>query len=228
METTVTFTGAVTLEIQEDHSPVIFRDVDITDRLWELAGAFDGSVIRVRRKSNGTEAGTVDALELKVLHPELLLKPMVRRIFAMGDGVEVMDVIDNVEFYLRPSYQGQGIGANSLMTQALAANSIGIQKIWAVAAGGNGSSDVGFKVWPKLGYDVEIPEDILQKMPPDQLANAGIDLTKPVLLSKLLEMGLFSLWEQHGSGCIMEFDVSSLDSWSIQRLAAQLDKDSKS
>lgn len=228
METKVTFTGAVTLEIQEGCSPVIFRDVDITDRLWELAGAFDGSSIRVRRASTGTEAGTVDALELKVLHPEFLLKPMVRRIFEVDDGVEVIDVIDNVEFYLKPSYQGQGIGANSLMTQALAANSIGIQKIWAVAAGGNGSIDIGFKVWPKLGYDVQIPEDILQKMPRDQLANAGIDLTKPVLLSKLLDVGLFSLWEQHGSGCIMEFDVSSLDSWSILRLAAQLDKDSKS
>lgn len=98
METKITFTGAVKLEIREGFSPVIFRDVDITDRLWELAGAFDGSVIRVRRSTVGTDAGTVEAIELKVIHSGLLQRPMVRRIFEVDDGVEVIDVIDNVEF----------------------------------------------------------------------------------------------------------------------------------
>ena len=228
METKITFTGAVKLEIREGFSPVIFRDVDITDRLWELAGAFDGSVIRVRRSTVGTDAGTVEAIELKVIHSGLLQRPMVRRIFEVDDGVELIDVIDNVEFYLKPDYQGQGIGATSLMTQALAAYSLGIQKIWAIAAGGDGSGDIGYRVWPKLGYDAQIPDDVLQKMPRNQLVSAGIDLTKPVLLSNLIDVGLFSLWEEHGSGCLVEFDVSSLDSWSMLRLASQLEKDSES
>lgn len=228
METKVTFTGAITLEIREDFSPVMFRGEDITERLWELAGAFDGSVVRVSRSTAGTDAGTVDAIMLKVLHTELLLQPMTRRIFEVGDGVEVIDVIDNVEFYLKPAYRGHGIGTMSLMTQALAANELGIQRIWAVAAGGDGSGDVGYKVWPKLGYDTAIPVDILRKMPQDELIQAGLDVTKPVLLSRLRDVGLFSLWEEHGSGCFMEFDVSSLDSWSMLRLASQLEKDLES
>lgn len=216
----VRFTGQVILEIPEKLRPVLFKGKDITERLWELAGAFDGCTLRVGRKRIKTEQGITEALELKVLNKKLLQKPMVRRIFEVQDDFGIIDVIENVEFYLKEEYRGQGIGKSALLIEAIAANDLGFDRIWAIAAGGSvsGSEDIGYKVWPKFGYDAPIPGDILARMPQSELIQAGLDLTKPVLLSMLLDSGLYGLWEQYGEGCHVEFDVSSLDSWSMKRL----------
>ncbi|MBB3196165.1 hypothetical protein [Roseateles terrae] len=216
----VRFTGRVDLDVPVDLRPVCFNGKDITHRLWELAGAFDGSRLTVSRLTVGTEHGQVEAIKLKVCHDVLLALPMQRWLYSVDDGQAWVHVIENVEFYLREEYRGQGIGRISLLTEALAANDLLFDKIIAIAAGSpQDQRHVGWKVWPKLGYDAVIAKDILDRMPPHRLSRAGIDPTSEVRISDLLDQGLYDLWVTHGEGCIMELDVRSLSTWSMQRLA---------
>jgi GNAT superfamily N-acetyltransferase len=211
----VSFTGAVTLVFSNPVQNQVFIDgKDVTNSLWELAGAFDGCTVRVKNLKKQTASGTFDAIELKVTHPEILKKPMERTILLMidEDGADYQ-VIDNVAFYIRDEYQGNGIATNSLLHEAIAAHKLGFSKIFAMAAN---DPAVGWKVWPKLGYDATIEPDILIKMDTDLMA-AGLQ-KEELRISDLLDAGRGDLWEKHGCGCMMEFDVSDIDSWSMTRL----------
>jgi hypothetical protein len=114
------------------------------------------------------------------------------------------------------STRGHGIGAFSLATEAIAASQLGFTKIVANAAN---HPDAGWVVWPKLGYDAVVENDVLQKMQ-SELDTLGIGyVAGHFRISDLWESGHYYLWEKHGAGCIMEFDVSSFDSWSMRRIA---------
>lgn len=213
-ELSIAFTGNIELHIHEDVEHVILDGVTIDDKLWQLAGAFDGSILDVTIEQVNTIWGEVQAFVLTVNHPELLEKPMVRKILSVEEGAEI-NVMDNVEFYLKKPYRGQGIGRSCLLVEAVAAHDLAFIKIVANAAN---HPDVGWVVWPQLGYDAEIDDDILMKM------QVQLDLAcfqpcgAKARISDLWDQGLFNLWEEHGSGCIMEFDVSSGESWSMKRL----------
>ncbi len=216
----ISFTGRVELDVPDELRPVCFNGKDITDRLWELAGAFDGSLLTVSRLTVGTEHGEVEAIKLKVCHDVFLARPMQRWLYSVDDGQAWVHVIENVEFYLRDEFRGQGIGRISLLTEALAANDLSFDKIVAIAAGSpHDHRHVGWKVWPKLGYDAVIARDILARMPRDRLSRAGIDPDSEVRISDLQDQDLYDLWVTHGEGCIMELDVRSLSTWSMRRLA---------
>jgi len=211
----INFTGDVKITYAAGTQPPVVDGRDISDWIWQLAGAFDGSTITVKRKKTSTPYGVVDALVLEVDAPDILERRMVRKILERQDGSQSVTIIDNVAFYIREEYQGHGIATTSLLTEALAAYELGFSMIVATAAN---SPDAGWKVWPKLGYDAEIPADILEKILPDLTADGRFDLANPVRISMLLDNGRYDLWEREGSGCIMEFDVSSDDSWSMERL----------
>lgn len=198
----VSFTGAVKLDIPQEMFPVMFENTDITGRLWELAGAFDGSEIQARMSTVGTEEGSVQAIRLKVSHPVLLARPMQRWIYRVDDGLSVIDVIENVEFYLNVAYQGQGIGKTSLLVEALAAHELKFQQILAIAAGSpRDRRHLGWKVWPKLGYDAIISKDIVNKMPRERLETVNLNAGGDIRISDLIDHGIYDLWEQHGEGC---------------------------
>lgn len=216
----ISFTGDVELNIPAEISPVIFGDLDITNRLWELAGAFDGCTVQVRKATVGTDFGKVDAIKIRVTHPFLLERPMQRWLYRMQEDEVVLDVIENVEFYLKKAYRKQGIGRACLLTEALAANELGFDRIVAIAAGSPADTkNTGWKVWPKVGYDAVIPSDIIAKIPAAKILEIGLDPTKEIRISELFELGVYDLWETYGEGCIMALDVSSLDTWSMKQLA---------
>lgn len=216
----VTFTGNVTLDIPEHLRPIKLGDLDLEPRLWELSGACDGSTIRARRSKIVTSDGRATALVLTVKNEAVLAKPMVRQIYALADEAEsVIDVIENVEFYLREELRGQGIGRTSLQIEAVAAYELGFGHLIANAAGRPGDpQNSGWVAWPRMGYDAEIPPDIVAKMPPQVLAAAGLDADRPLRISDLWDAELYSLWEKYGEGLIMRLDTSSLESWSMRRL----------
>ncbi|MTV37875.1 GNAT family N-acetyltransferase [Duganella radicis] len=215
----VSFAGKVTIQYAAGTNPPIVDGCNISDWIWKLAGAFDGSTIFVKRRKTRTVFGVVDALVLEVDAPEILERRMERKILERQDQDGSVTIIDNVAFYIKKEYRGQGIASYSLLTEALAANELGFAMIVATAAN---DPAVGWKVWPKLGYDAEIPDDILAKMMPDLLLDGRFDLNQPMRISTLLDGGRYDLWERDGSGCIMEFDVSDLDSWSMTRLIAKV------
>ncbi|MFZ4878086.1 hypothetical protein ACL9RI_23625 [Janthinobacterium sp. Mn2066] len=215
----VSFSGQITLHAAGDILPIILNGHDITARLWQLAGAFDGSKLSVKISSSSTIWGETEAVVLSVEHP-YLKRPMIREILLIPQGGLLLSVMHNVEFYLKQPFRGQGIGAFSLATEAIAAWQLGFTKIMANAAN---HPDVGWIVWPKLGYDAIIEPDILTRMKAD-LDIRGIDYHAVQLrISDLWDSGHYDLWEKHGCGCIMEFDVSSVDSWSMQRIAEAIE-----
>jgi GNAT superfamily N-acetyltransferase len=137
------FTGNVFLDIPDTLRPIKMGEEDITNRLWELAGAFDGATIKVRINKIITALGKTDAIVLKVIHPDLLERPMVRRLLFLEDGKVAINIIENVEFYLKEEFRGQGIGRICLITEALAANQLGFSKIITNAAN---HPDIGWVV----------------------------------------------------------------------------------
>ncbi|MCS0608768.1 hypothetical protein NX773_11385 [Massilia solisilvae] len=117
---------------------------------------------------------------------------------------------------MKKAYRGQGIGAFSLAIEAMAASQLGFAKIVANAAN---HPDVGWVVWPKLGYDAVVEPDILLKMKAE-LDAAGVNyVAGQFRISDLWDSGHYDLWERFGCGCIMEFDLSSEESWSMRRIA---------
>lgn len=211
----ISFTGKVTLIDSTGIFPIVMDGTDLTARLWELAGAFDGSIVEVKIKSLNTAWGMADAVVLTVRHA-VLERPMRREILLVPEDDIHIRILHNVEFYLKKAYRQQGIGTFSLATEASAAFQLGFKKIIANAAN---VPDVGWRVWPKLGYDALIDQDVLRKMQ-DDLDAMNFDYEQGALrISHLWDSGLYPLWEEHGAGCIMEFDVSRADSWSMRRLA---------
>lgn len=162
-----------------------------------------------------TAWGKTNAIVLTVHHP-YLERPMRREILLVAEQGLLISVMHNVEFYLREPYRGHGIGAFSLATEAMAASQLGFTKIVANAAN---HPDAGWVVWPKLGYDAVVENDVLQKMQ-SELDTLGIGyVAGHFRISDLWDSGHYDLWEKHDAGYIMEFDVSSVDSWSMRRIA---------
>jgi GNAT superfamily N-acetyltransferase len=211
----ISFTGQVALIDAQRIFPILMDGYDVTERLWELAGAFDGSIIDVKVKPKKTAWGPADAIFLTVRH-DALERPMRREILLVPEADLVIRIMHNVEFYLKKAYRQQGIGTIALATEARAAFELGFTKIVANAAN---APDVGWRVWPKLGYDAVVDPDVFQKMQ-KELDDLNFSCVQGHLrISHLWDSGLYFLWEDHGAGCIMEFDVSRADSWSMRRIA---------
>ncbi|SDA64584.1 MULTISPECIES: GNAT family N-acetyltransferase [unclassified Janthinobacterium] len=222
METVkVEFTGNVSLNIHPEIGDDIFLDEkNITSRLWELAGAFDGSDLTVTFEITETVWGAVPAFVLTVNHKVLLEKPMIRKILLVSEDSNVegsahLSIMENVEFYLRKDYRGQGIGRECFAVEVAAAHDLGFAKILANAAS---RPKDGWIVWPKLGYDAVIEQDIYEKIMSRSDAPTSLPPLGVARISDLWEQNLFALWDEHGTGCIMEFDCSSRQSWSMRRL----------
>lgn len=211
----ISFTGQVTLIDAKGIFPIVMDGNDVTARLWELAGAFDGSIIDVKIKPQKTAWGRADAIFLTVRH-DALERHMRREILLVPEADFVIRIMHNVEFYLKKAYRQQGIGTIALATEARAAFELGFTKIVANAAN---APDVGWQVWPRLGYDAVVDPDVFQKMQ-KELEDLNFACVQGHLrISHLWDSELYFLWEDHGAGCIMEFDVSSADSWSMRRIA---------
>jgi hypothetical protein len=59
------------------------------------------------------------------------------------------------------------------------------------------------------------------------IADGRVDMNIPVRISTLWTLDLFRLWEKYGTGCMMEFDVSSDESWSMKLLSDVVMKENK-
>jgi GNAT superfamily N-acetyltransferase len=213
----VTFNGRVTLIIEDKLGSLELNGECIDDKLWKLAGAFDGSTLQVTLEEKIDSVwGPIDAIVLTVTHELLLERPMVRKILAISENGKDMFVMENVEFFLKPQYQQKGIGRACLSVEAETANSLQFFQILANAAS---HPHVGWKVWPKLGYDAKIDDDIIKKMHTDPIFGRFVANGED-RISNLWDQGLFDLWETYGDGCMMEFDVASATSWSMRRLAS--------
>jgi hypothetical protein len=132
----------------------------------------------------------------------------------------------------------KGLGTGVFVSQVLQARKLGLRHIECHAyrysmdrSGYRDPSMIGYKIWPKLGYDGEIPEDCLDLLPEeikDMFDLLGYE--EPYMVSHLYSLpdneGI-KWWEEYGESFEAEFDLSE-DSYSIRTLQAYLEKKANS
>lgn len=80
-------------------------------------------------------------------------------------------VVYNDSFEVEKGQQGKGIGAAMFGLQVEQASELGFGRIETYAARFDADGTIGYKVWPRFGYDGDIPAHIAAKLP-DTLAGA--------------------------------------------------------
>src|SRR5690606_64068 len=93
------------------------------------------------------------------------------------------------------------LGTIAFSLCAITAHLAGLSHISLVAAGGVGFDDryIGYKVWPKLGFDAPLEPDEVADIP---------HLAHCVSVQEILEVDA-AWWEQQGSQRLMTFDLSA-------------------
>jgi hypothetical protein len=127
-----------------------------------------------------------------------------RRIYKDSSG----DLVIKNEFFgVEPGSRGKGIGADVFGRQVEQASSLGVKKIRTEAAGS--ADDLafnGYKVWPRFGYDGNIPKKVN-----DSVASGSIPKPpgNPTRVSHLMASPEGrQWWDNHGSTFDAEFDLT--------------------
>ena len=118
----------------------------------------------------------------------------------------------------------EGTGTRAFASSVFAAQKLGIKKVKCLAFRDRYRPEwVGYKVWPKMGYDGKIPDTV--KLTPTiehQLEEAGFK--KPYMVSHLYMIeGGQAWWEENGESFEATFDTTP-GSQSMQVLEAYLQK----
>jgi hypothetical protein len=138
--------------------PAVFEETDYI----RLSGAFSGSSVQV--EVSGT------SISMDVKHPAV--RKMRREIsFDITSG---RWFVYNSKFRIRPEYWGQDLAARSIFTQARAAQALGFDRLSTYAVGNFQSASnplkeerwSGYWVWPRLGFDGDIPADVVSRLSP--------------------------------------------------------------
>lgn len=117
-------------------------------------------------------------------------------------------VVHNDIFKVKESARRKGAGAASFGRQVEAARAAGAAKIETYAR--RDDNMVGYKVWPRFGYDAPLPPDVIERLPES--------LAKAARLSDLMATEEGRLWwDENGRGLLMTFDLTpgslSLTTW---------------
>ncbi|WP_257386387.1 hypothetical protein [Tahibacter caeni] len=191
-------------------------DIDV----WRLASAMDGCHVRVSLSEQMVVMpdGSIEEISCVLLECEgavsegeepYLQRPIERRIFQQDDGTHVLDVIGNDSFILEEAWQGRGIGRCALALQVEAAYRLGFSHLIADAVGASGGEYSGYAVWPKLGYDGQVPEDVLKRFEPGVLADLGLTQMPLKVSDFMTTPERVAAWEKFGCGFPMRFMLSS-------------------
>jgi GNAT superfamily N-acetyltransferase len=74
-------------------------------------------------------------------------------------------VLENQQFDVAVGRRGQGIGATILGRQVEQARRLGVVQIEGYAARDDRIGDIGYLVWPILGFDAILPRDMIERLP---------------------------------------------------------------
>lgn len=158
----------VDLEMVDDVS--LFLD---EEALVGLSGAMSDSKVTVRKVLRQTPSDpepVLEAISLHISHPAVFSMTRLLRQDANHDWY-----VENAKFRIRADYAGRGLAARSLTVQARAAQQLGFRYIALDAVGDYTLARlrfpedrwVGYWVWPRLGFDANIPESTLRRLPED-------------------------------------------------------------
>lgn len=158
--------GRVQLELVDDVSAAFDEEA-----LIALSGAPSNSVVTVRKATSQPHSGEAlapEAIRLEVHHEAAF---SMNRLIQQRTSGEWF--IRNTKFRIRHEYSGRRLSARSLLVQARAAQALGFQEIVLDAVGDYTLANlkfredrwVGYWVWPRLGFDADIPASALRCLP---------------------------------------------------------------
>lgn len=178
---------------------LIGRDVQPAE--WaELVGAPDGSTLRVATARVDLD-GMRESVQILLDHP--WLEGTAVRYVYRDDGSRLAMFNDFVFF--RPG-SPPGVGTRLLVLQVRKAISLGIEHIATDAAGGPGSTFVGYSVWPRLGFDGPIPPAARAKV--DALPEDHPLRTAQTVRDLMARPGGRAWWQANGSEFRAYFDLA--------------------
>lgn len=196
------FDAATVTVVVEPNVPPIFNAQDYIG----LSGALSHSRVHVK-----FEGGFV---QMEVANPAV--RRMIRRI--VYDLESAVYRVWNAKLVIRPEFWGQDLAARSITVQARAAKDLKFSRLSAYAEGDVTTATAtnpnerwsGYYVWPRLGFNAAIPEDVLGKLPQG--------LWHATTLAHLMETPAGqNFWYEHGHGISVDFDLTA-DSISWQTL----------
>lgn len=188
--------------------PTVFDKLDLV----RLSGAPSNSKLTVNF--------TGLFIALTVEHPAL--RKLFREIYYdMNDDCWA---IYNRHFRIHESYWGLDLAARSIATQVLCAQRVGVGKLSAEAKGNHDTARrlnasekwAGYWVWPRLGFDADIPASVRPRLSPRLRTLRKIS---ELIMSKEGE----EQWYLHGETVNVEFDTHP-DSRSCRTLERYLRK----
>ena len=179
---------------------VFGRDVSNQD-LASIVGAPAGSTVSVTGY-NGT-------LSISVAHPSI--EAAGRTISKASNG----DIIIHNDIF-KTKVSGGGFGSEMVGRQMEQAAKLGAKRVDTYAA--RGGDYVGYKVWPKYGYDGELSSGIRSQLRGASELPASVrNATKISDVYKSKE-GI-AWWDKNGSGMSMSFDLRP-GSYSMKKMAS--------
>jgi hypothetical protein len=200
------------------------KNVDLKT-VAKAANAIDGASVKIEVTKGGGGIQVTAALPGEGV--------ALRTFYRDRDGKLV---VQN-DYFSNPKTEKGGVpkrGADILHSQVKALQELGVDRIETNAARFDAGNPplVGYKVWPKLGYSGNIPDDVFDKLPqPIQEAMGkrkgkvfGLLGGKPGgrdIQTLYTIPGGQEAWEKHGTSIDMTFDLSP-GSGNVKRLEAYL------
>ena len=176
-----------------------------SDDIPRLCGAPHGSTVYLH--SDGHSQISVE-MELRgIFHAE--------RKFTRNDDGTV--TCSNESITVDKSKRGSGVGGEIIAKQIKELSDAGVSKIVTYAA--KGHDTIGYKVWPKLGYDFKF--DNSQRLKIKFSKSLPEDARSARTIQELYQFpdGV-KWWEKNGEGAVMSINLADKNSISSQKAAA--------
>jgi hypothetical protein len=166
---------------------------------------FDGSRVHQQAEKHSTLDDAPPGLYFTVVNNRIIQNQHKNRSGLIVEDVGTADLfIESLHidhFFLNERKTPLSLGTFAFSLCAITAHLAGLAHISLIAAGGKGfgKRHIGYKVWPKLGFDAELPPDEIDGAPHLQACRTVQDV---------LALDA-AWWDEHGSQRRMEFDLGA-------------------
>jgi hypothetical protein len=195
-----------------DRFELPFGDIS-TLEFAHLFTVFDGSRVHQQAEKKTSQDDAPPGPYFTVINNRLIQNQHKNRVGLVTEEAGTTDLfIDALHidhFFLNERNTPPSLGTFAFALSAITAHRHGLAHISLIAAGGKGFSSrhVGYKVWPKLGFDAKLLAGDMNEAPQCK----GCRTIQDVLAVDP------ACWEQHGSQRRMAFDLTA-DSRSWRKL----------
>lgn len=161
---------------------------------------------------------TVDVaprISIRLAREDVVLHRYIKRSYDTNETV-----MENFMFHLSPELRGRGIGTKVIATQVKRAAEVGVSEIRTFATRHGEREEIGYMVWPRLGFDGPIP-------PQMQEFHSQRDFADVETVGELMKTPEGrAYWDKHGMSAEFAFDVRD-GSESRRKLEAYLESRKK-